>query len=59
MPFHLGLPDPPFGWYKPSEALVKKLAVVSLLALSALLAVFVVARAADRSRRINLPTAKA
>jgi DNA-binding beta-propeller fold protein YncE len=37
---------------------VKKLAVVSLLALSALLAVFVVARAADRSRRINLPTSK-
>jgi len=38
--------------------LVKKIAVVSLLALSALLAVFVVARAADRSRRINLPTSK-
>lgn len=37
---------------------MKKLAVVSLLALSALLAVFVVARAADRSRRINLPTSK-
>jgi len=38
--------------------LVKKLAVVSLLTLSTLLAVFVVARAADRSRRINLPTSK-
>ncbi len=36
----------------------KKIAAVSLLALSALLAVFVVARAADRSRRINLPTGK-
>jgi len=37
---------------------VKTIAVVSLLALSALLVVFVVARAADRSRRINLPTSK-
>jgi DNA-binding beta-propeller fold protein YncE len=37
---------------------VKKIAVVSLLAVSALLAVLVVARAADRSRRINLPTGK-
>ncbi|HYW38792.1 MAG TPA: phosphoesterase, partial [Terriglobales bacterium] len=37
---------------------MKKLAVVSLLTLSTLLAVFVVARAADRSRRINLPTSK-
>jgi DNA-binding beta-propeller fold protein YncE len=37
---------------------VKKIAVVSLLALSALLAVFVVARAAEHSRRINLPTSK-
>jgi DNA-binding beta-propeller fold protein YncE len=37
---------------------VKKIAVVSLLALSASLAVLVVARAADRSRRINLPTSK-
>ena len=36
----------------------KKLATVSLLALSALLVVFMVARAADRSRRINLPTSK-
>ena len=36
----------------------KKIAAVSLLALSALLAVFVVARAADRQRRINLPTSK-
>ncbi|MFY9559279.1 MAG: phosphoesterase [Terriglobales bacterium] len=32
--------------------------VVSLLALSTLLAVFVVARAAERSRRIDLPTGK-
>src|SRR5271169_3954420 len=38
--------------------LVKKIAVVSLLALSSLVVVFVVARAADRSRRINLPTSK-
>jgi DNA-binding beta-propeller fold protein YncE len=37
---------------------MKRFAVVSLIALSALLAVFVVARAADRSRRINLPTSK-
>jgi DNA-binding beta-propeller fold protein YncE len=37
---------------------VKKIAVVSLLSLSTLLVVFVVARAADRSRRINLPTSK-
>ena len=36
----------------------KKLAVVSLLAFSSLLVVFVVARAADRARRINLPTSK-
>jgi DNA-binding beta-propeller fold protein YncE len=36
---------------------VKKIAI-SLLALSSLLLVFVVARAADRSRRINLPTSK-
>ncbi len=35
-----------------------KIAAVSLLAFSALLVVFVVARAADRSRRINLPTSK-
>src|SRR5271157_3570108 len=38
--------------------LVKKDAVICLFALSALLVVFVVARAADRSRRINLPTSK-
>src|SRR5208337_4678256 len=38
--------------------LVKKLAAVFLFAFSLLLAVFVVARAADRSRRINLPTSK-
>jgi hypothetical protein len=37
---------------------VKKLAVVSLLAFSSLLVVFVIARAADHSRRINLPTSK-
>ncbi len=37
---------------------MKKLTVVFLLALSAVLVVFVVARAADRSRRINLPTSK-
>ncbi|HLM82619.1 MAG TPA: hypothetical protein VK302_18595 [Terriglobales bacterium] len=36
----------------------KKFAVVSVFALAALLVVFVVARAADRSRRINLPTSK-
>jgi len=37
---------------------VKKIAVDSVLALSTLLVVFVIARAADRSRRINLPTSK-
>ena len=37
---------------------MKKIAVVSVLALSSLIAVFVVARAADRRRRINLPTSK-
>jgi DNA-binding beta-propeller fold protein YncE len=37
---------------------VKKIAVVSLLALSSLVVVFAVARAADSSRRINLPTSK-
>ena len=37
---------------------MKKIAAVSCLALSSLLVVFVVARAADRSRRINLPTSK-
>ncbi|MGA2965051.1 MAG: phosphoesterase [Terriglobales bacterium] len=37
---------------------MKKIAVIAVLALSALLAVFVIARAADRSRRINLPTSK-
>src|SRR6266852_470294 len=40
------------------SSLVKKIAVVSFLALSSLLVVFVVARAADRVRRINLPTSK-
>src|SRR6202158_4066368 len=34
------------------------IAAVSLLAVSAFLAIFVLARAADRSRRINLPTSK-
>jgi DNA-binding beta-propeller fold protein YncE len=42
----------------PRPPLVKRIAAVSLLALSSLLVVFVVARAADRSRRINLPTSK-
>ena len=37
---------------------MKKIAVVSCLALSSLLVVFMVASAADRSRRINLPTSK-
>ncbi len=37
---------------------LKKIACLSLLALSSLLVVFVIARAADRSRRINLPTSK-
>jgi DNA-binding beta-propeller fold protein YncE len=40
------------------EKFVKKAAIVSLLTLSALLAVFVIARATDRARRINLPTSK-
>jgi len=45
---------------KPSRGpLVKKIAVgIALLALSSFFAVFLVARAADRSRRINLPTSK-
>jgi DNA-binding beta-propeller fold protein YncE len=38
---------------------VKKIALVLLSAISALLVIFVVARAADQSRRINLPTSKA
>ena len=37
---------------------MKKIAALSVLALSALLVGFVVVRAADRSRRINLPTSK-
>ena len=37
---------------------IRKIAVVSLLALSSFLVVFVIARAADRSRRIDLPTSK-
>ncbi|MGA2458367.1 MAG: phosphoesterase [Terriglobales bacterium] len=36
----------------------RRIAAVSVLAFSALLVVFVVARAADHSRRINLPTSK-
>src|SRR5271157_5244903 len=39
--------------------LVKKDAVICLFALFTLLVVFLVARAADRARRINLPTSKA
>jgi len=38
--------------------LVKKIAAVFLVTFSVLLVVFVAARAADRSRRINLPTSK-
>jgi len=37
---------------------VKKSALVSLMVLSSLLVVFVAVRAADRSRRINLPSSK-
>jgi hypothetical protein len=37
---------------------VKRIAAVSLFALSSLVFVFVIARAADSSRRINLPTSK-
>ncbi|MBZ5612555.1 MAG: phosphoesterase [Acidobacteriia bacterium] len=37
---------------------MKRIALVSVLALSSLIAVFVVARAADRHRLINLPTSK-
>jgi DNA-binding beta-propeller fold protein YncE len=40
------------------KKVVKKAGVVSLCTVSALLVVFVVARGADRSRRINLPTSK-
>jgi DNA-binding beta-propeller fold protein YncE len=42
----------------PRLSLVKKTAVVLLLALFSLLVVFVTARAADRQRRVNLPTGK-
>ncbi len=42
----------------PRFPLVKKIVIASSLALCSLLVVFVVARAADRSRRINLPTSK-
>jgi hypothetical protein len=37
---------------------LKKIAAIVLLAFFSLLGVFIVARAADRSRRINLPTSK-
>ncbi len=37
---------------------MKKIAAVFLLAFSVLLVVFVIARAADRSRHVNLPTSK-
>ena len=37
---------------------MKKIAVISTLMLATMLVVFVVARAADRSRRINIPTSK-
>jgi DNA-binding beta-propeller fold protein YncE len=37
---------------------VKRIAAVPLVALSSLIFVFVIARAADRSRHINLPTSK-
>ena len=37
---------------------MKRIALLALLALSSLLVAFVVARAADHSRRINLPTSK-
>ncbi len=40
------------------KTFVKKIFIVSVLAVSSLLVVFVVARAADHSRRINLPTGK-
>jgi DNA-binding beta-propeller fold protein YncE len=44
---------------KTSEASpLKRIAAVSLVALSSLIFVFVIARAADRSRHINLPTSK-
>jgi DNA-binding beta-propeller fold protein YncE len=39
--------------------LVKKIAAIFLLTVCVFLVMFVVARAADRSRRINLPTSKA
>ena len=61
------MPDRQPRWYKLPRPLivrkyakkfVKRIAVVALLALSTLLMVFLVARAAGRSRRINLPTSK-
>ena len=52
------LPDYPDGKNLTRPLLVKKIATLSFLALCSLLVVFVVARAADRSRRINLPTSK-
>ena len=52
------LPDYPDGKNLTRPLLVKKISTLSFLALCSLLVVFVVARAADRSRRINLPTSK-
>jgi hypothetical protein len=52
------LPDYPDGKNLTRPLLVKKIATLSFLALCSLLVVFVVARAADRSRRINLPPAR-
>src|SRR6266436_3082703 len=40
------------------QSFVNKIAAVFLVTLSTLLVVFVVARAADHTRRINLPTSK-
>src|ERR1700694_4887521 len=40
------------------HSFVKKIAAVSLVTLAALAVMFVIARAADRSRHINLPTRK-
>src|SRR4030081_247819 len=40
------------------HSFVKKIAAVSLVTLAALVVMFVIARAADRSRHINLPTSK-
>src|SRR3982074_1019151 len=42
----------------PGYSFVKKIAAVSLVTLAALVVIFVIAHAADRSRHINLPTSK-